>query len=147
MSNKVYVGIIISLLVFGMFQCQKATHYAQRSATQESTLEALSDTLAYTQDKYGREVASKRVIVAEAEDLKKANDRLLSENQRLLKKAVTESKPRVITATQIREKVVVRVDTVYQPGDSISLENEKTILFTEDRKTVRVQVTNSNPDF
>lgn len=147
MLNKLLAILLLTAVVLSAFLSAKNARLQEDIQQQESLIGALSDSVSYTRDKYDREVASKQAIVADMDVLKQTNDRLLTENQRLLKKAVTESKKEPVAAVQLKERVVVRVDTVMVAGDSLVLDNNKTILFTEDKKTVRVQVTNSNPNF
>jgi hypothetical protein len=132
MNKVVYIVLTIAVL-FNFHQCNNSKYLEKQIESNADMLEALTDSVKYSTDKYNREVASKKVIEATVKDLEKANA-ILTDNQRNLIKEVKTVK-NLKTGIQIQERITI---------DTLTINNDKTVLIEETKKGTIVKIINSN---
>ncbi|WP_066836491.1 hypothetical protein [Rufibacter ruber] len=148
--NKVLTGMVIILVILFLWQHQKTQRLKTDVDANASLVAVLSDSVRYHQDRHGREVAEKRVLVMVVKDLERQNA-LLTDNQKKLLSETKQAKG-VKAGVQIKEKVAIRdvpvlVNDTVVVIDTLDLENEKTILLKEVKNGTEISITNSNPIF
>jgi hypothetical protein len=146
--NKVVYILLLFFILFSIYQCDNNSRLKEKASSDNDMIEALTSDVKHYHNEAGKAVAEKQAIVADIDQVKKLNKKLLSENQKLLQQNLSKKEnKKAVAAVQIKEVVKIRVDTVALTSDTLTLENEKFVAFKEDKKNVYVTITNSNPAF
>ena len=150
MKNKVLIIIFFFLISIIIFLFNRTNNLQDDIRQNENLIEVLNDSVRYHQDKFNREVASKKALVTTVKELQK-DKVVLTDNQNKLLKEVKQHK-KLKVAVQVKEKVVIRdvpivVNDTVMVVDSIDIENEKSIVLKEVKGGTEVYITNSNPLF
>jgi hypothetical protein len=134
MLHKVVYAVLVFFILLSFRQCNKNNRLENQAESNTKMIEALTDSVKYSTDKFNRVVAEKRVIETSARDLEKVNKLLTTNQQKLLK----EAKPvkHLKAGIQLRESIKVDSATV--------IENDKTVLIEETKKGTIVKIVNSN---
>lgn len=131
MFNRILIAVSLVLLVVAASTCHRLSNLTTQLAEQSSVIAAVTDSVHYYQDHYGREVAAKKVIQASLTTVE-ANYAILSKNQKVLVQDVKHlpqsQQKKLVAATSIQQVTsiinMVNVDTVADNKQSWTLRSD-----------------------